>query len=93
MGFLSTTFSYFIGPLTYEYTPNASPLKSGLTLLLNSKIVGNLAHQFEGAVFTPVLMTAKTQVVHTHSLIVGAVADHIPLKQGLRRLFNCGAYS
>ena len=86
MGFLATTFSYFIGSLTYEYTPNASPLKSGLTLLCNSKIVGNFAHQFKGAVFTLVLKGADTQVVHTHSLIVGAVADHIPLKQGLRRL-------
>ena len=87
MGFLATTFFYFIGPLTYEYTPNASPLKSGLTLLRNSRIVGNFAHQFKGAVFTPVLKGADTQVVHTHSLIVGAVADHIPLKQGLRLLY------
>ena len=84
MGFLATVFSYFIGSLTYEYTPNASPLKSGLTLLYNSKIVGTLAHQFKGAVFTPVLKSADTQVVHTHSLIVDTVADHIPLKQGLR---------
>lgn len=87
MGFSATTFSCFIGSLTYEYTPSATLLKSGLSLLHSSKIVGSLAHQFKGAVFTPVLKTADTQIVHTHSFIVGAVADHIPLKQGLR-LFN-----
>ena len=61
-----------------------APLRAHFTLLHNSKIVGNFAHQFKGAVFTPVLKGVDTQVVHTHSLIVGAVADHIPLKQGLR---------
>ena len=63
-----------------------APLRAHFTLLHNSKIVGNFAHQFKGAVFTPVLKGVDTQVVHTHSLIVGAVADHIPLKQGLRRV-------
>ena len=61
-----------------------APLRAHFTLLHNSKIVGSFAHQFKGAVFTPVLKGVDTQVVHTHSLIVGAVADHIPLKQGLR---------
>ena len=65
-----------------------APLRAHFTLLHNSKIVGNFAHQFKGAVFTPVLKGVDTQVVHTHSLIVGAVADHIPLKQGLRPLLQ-----
>ena len=67
MGFLATTFSCFIGSLTYEYTPNASPQR---------------VH------FYPVLKGADTKVVHTHSLIVGAVAGDIPLKQGLRHQYR-----
>ena len=43
-----------------------------------------LMRHSSGCIFTPVLKGADTKVVHTHSLIVGAVADHIPLKQGLR---------
>ena len=69
-----------------------APLRAHFTLLHNSKIVGSFAHQFKGAVFTPVLKGVDTQVVHTHSLIVGAVADHIPLKQGLRLITHCVTY-